>query len=1705
MKLYQLGIPNRDGKGVFSMGKFVRKIALLLVLMLVLGIGAGAAETRAFSVDTKSGILLNFFNAGEECSSWSWKTGNWSNWTGTATAGSGLLKADLDPTVEKIIMSSGDLNHVLSETDVVEIRFKTDSLTSGSLSTADRFTVYCYTSVNGYTVSKSVRFHDTGIEYAPVGQYQTITLPAFLQNGTDFVEIAKGEVLNRITLCPYQEGTGDNKTITASMVIDYIYIGPAANAPSGWSEKSSDLFFDFTNDPDDQHRYSITTYNRTQFDASVSNWHAYGGTLTLSNEETRGDDGGFLADGLLSVKSSGGKNYLTIQTGAKNTKGIQYSGNKNDKYAEIRVRANGFDGTKSGTLQICARTKDGASYEQLDGVDVRLKTTFSAADLKSGEYVVLRFTNEEELARWRQMECIYNICVLLTYDGFTTAHSLDYDYIYIGDEKQQTHVMLDFEKDSPVNTVTHWTQRVTGSSINTVDAFGIGTEHSTMFGSVTLANSTGAWAAVTYENQTRYIVQPGDVMKIRVNLSKDENTAGTLEDMRVNLAAGGRGYWGTWKPTILSVKATDLKIDGTFHEYTIKIPEDSYIMGTPIRSLFYGFMGKDGYSIDFDVDYIYIGPEEKFTAYTGRTTATETPVPMETDVETVDNSLISFGLYNYNHRVNDNAPAGLSYGRTLENVFPFWNDYATDCGRNVFCDGTSRWNRFYEASGSTVSPALGADGYPKVDLTRNYSNFNAVSLGHLFGKDYALGVHSYDPVNTPLQFDGAYYTYDSTKNGVDYNVQTNEFYVRNEAGDGFTPFTYDSTRPDNWYGMTMELNFAQTDENTVFELSSMDDAWVFIDGCLVLDLGGGNGLKTGSIDFATGKVTATGGSVTQTHTILQRYQDAAREAITAWDGDTYAEGTNHTLQLFFLERTTNGKLCRISFNLEPIATTEGHEFEQTLLFGQLHNHTTYSDGTGTTAQAYQHIYGVADMDYFLVTDHSNYFSTATGSKIKDYYNLSGLKKNSAGTMSLWEEQRAITEEYNAAYRNVTIAQGYEMTWKRVDPDHLKETGHMNVFNGYGTISRLTAGTETNSVKGDFSGMYYFYDMLVNAEKGVNEKGTAVSRTKYIQDAPIVAMWNHPSDYWGNFNKFAGYTEARDAVISLIEIRNGGATYEDRYNLALSEGWHIGPTAGQDHHGTDWGSVNGLRTVVRTDDFTEAGLYWALSRRHVYATVDQNFRIYYDMVVDGQTYQMGDIARYGENATVTAILELFQPDGEAIGKVDLIGKDGKAFYSISISDSYAYLEIPLEAAEAYYYVRVKPSDNQVAYTAPIWLESCTEHQAVTDADIAPTCTLEGLTEGAHCDLCGKILVAQEILPAIGHSYSYTNMGDGTHTALCTLCNGTLKEEHSYTEGVCVCGAKREAEAKEDSSLKLSHSLNLASDISINFVVPASMLEGYDMSTVYAESTVENYEGETFLGTSIVRMEPVKNGSLYYFTLTGITAVQMNDSISTMLYGEKDGQMYYSPADLYSVAQYAYSQLGKDSATESLKSLCADLLRYGTKAQLYKEYRVSSLADGNMTEEYKAYLSGLEAVTFGNNNTDLGDLENASVTWAGKTLDLDSKVRVKFVFSTAISASELESLYLRVSYKDICGETMELTVTEMEEYNADRGLYAFTVDALLASELREVLTVQIYAGEEPVSTTLQYSADTYGNNKTGVLGELCKALFAYSDSAKAYFAN
>ncbi len=80
-----------------------------------------------------------------------------------------------------------------------------------------------------------------------------------------------------------------------------------------------------------------------------------------------------------------------------------------------------------------------------------------------------------------------------------------------------------------------------------------------------------------------------------------------------------------------------------------------------------------------------------------------------------------------------------------------------------------------------------------------------------------------------------------------------------------------------------------------------------------------------------------------------------------------------------------------------------------------------------------------------------------------------------------------------------------------------------------------------------------------------------------------------------------------------------------------------------------------------------------------------------------------------------------------------------------------------------------------------------HTEVTDEAVAPTCTEKGLTEGKHCSVCGEVLIPQEVVEATGH----TEVTDEAVAPTCT--------ETGLTEGkhCSVCGevlvAQEEVEA------------------------------------------------------------------------------------------------------------------------------------------------------------------------------------------------------------------------------------------------------------------------------------------------------------------------
>ena len=398
---------------------------------------------------------------------------------------------------------------------------------------------------------------------------------------------------------------------------------------------------------------------------------------------------------------------------------------------------------------------------------------------------------------------------------------------------------------------------------------------------------------------------------------------------------------------------------------------------------------------------------------------------------------------------------------------------------------------------------------------------------------------------------------------------------------------------------------------------------------------------------------------------------------------------------------------------------------------------------------------------------------------------------------------------------------------------------------------------------------------------------------------------------------------------------------------------------------------------------------------------------------------------------------------------------------------------------------------------------TGHTPVVDAGTAPTCTNPGLTEGSHCGTCGITLTAQETLALLGHDYRYTDNGDETHTAFCARCSDTFTEEHTFVDGLCVCGAEVQAEATLDESIKIYHTLDLASDISVTFAVPVASLAAYD--SYYLECILPEYQGNEKIGTSTVNIEPVLNGNYYYFTLKGITAVRMGDMVDAVLHMSQGRKAFYTNTDSYSVATYAYGMLNSSKDSKML-TLCADLLRYGSEAQQFKGYRTDALVDGAMTEAHKSYLSNTDKLSFVSMGGNLGDLNEPKITWVGKTLDLGSKVGMKFVFDATNYSGNIADLTMEVSYVGSNYEIKTVILTGAEAYNASRGYYSFTFYGLLASELRTIVDVAVYEGHIRLSETLRYSAESYAAaNTTGVLAPLCKALFAYSDSAKAFFAK
>lgn len=318
------------------------------------------------------------------------------------------------------------------------------------------------------------------------------------------------------------------------------------------------------------------------------------------------------------------------------------------------------------------------------------------------------------------------------------------------------------------------------------------------------------------------------------------------------------------------------------------------------------------------------------------------PVKGVTQGTDADNDSI-YRKYNHSEYLGNNTgTAGKNTYRTK--TYAKWNYWGADVENagytgNYICSGLVEKN--LDNSNNIVFTKTEPGLFRSDDTTNNY------------------GKKIYTNVDLPFQ-------YDKSKNEYSFNSNTMSARFKGDAGSN-TKLAYDTTpqkitdisaqgKNDNasWlpfnkdtsvatkdatyhFGMQAVIPFSMTsngrldptdDESDAitFDFSGDDDVWVFVDGKLVLDIGGIHNEMAGTMNFATNEwsvqrseynyaTNMTVGDMNDKAMNGRLFDDENGKGVLETDRETFAATTSHTLTVFYLERGAGASNCKIKFNL----------------------------------------------------------------------------------------------------------------------------------------------------------------------------------------------------------------------------------------------------------------------------------------------------------------------------------------------------------------------------------------------------------------------------------------------------------------------------------------------------------------------------------------------------------------------------------------------------------------------------------------------------------------------------------------------------------------------------------------------------------------------------------------------------------------------
>lgn len=310
-------------------------------------------------------------------------------------------------------------------------------------------------------------------------------------------------------------------------------------------------------------------------------------------------------------------------------------------------------------------------------------------------------------------------------------------------------------------------------------------------------------------------------------------------------------------------------------------------------------------------------------------------------------------------------------------------------------------------------------------------------------------------------------------------------------------------------------------------------------------------------------------------------------------------------------------------------------------FGDLHAHSTQSDGDDDPEQAYLWARDEAGLDIFVLTDHSEQLFWP---------------------LTEYRDCRELADSFDDPGTFVALC-GFEFatSWFGL-------SGHNNVYFSPNLFNQL------NDING-------FYAELAAC-------------------LTCIGAFNHPGDSAGHtWNDFAFHAGA-DRDLSLMEF-NSDADVWPLFFQALDVGWHVSPQYNSDRHGTYAGANYQRTSGFFMHAATREELYDAMIHRRTFLSHDRNSSI--ALKAQG-TCWMGSRLRGAASLAFSVVAEDADP-GEGFASLELWGPGQQLLTSLDCAGAnpcslnYDHLV----NSQTYVVARAIELDGDLLISAPIWAQ------------------------------------------------------------------------------------------------------------------------------------------------------------------------------------------------------------------------------------------------------------------------------------------------------------------------------------------------------------------------------------------------------------------